>query len=231
VRTASLPARPAAVVFDLDGTLVDSVPDIASSTNHALGEYGIPARSEDDVRRWIGNGARRLMARAVTDDMHGEPDGDLLERALASFVSHYTIHACVRSSVYPGTTDTLATLHGCGARLACVTNKPAEPARGLLAQLGLDTWFELVVGGDTLARAKPDPMPLRHALEVLAASPGSSVMVGDSVNDVLTARAAGVAVICTSYGYNHGRDIREAQPDAVVDSLAEIPALLALAAG
>jgi phosphoglycolate phosphatase len=221
---------PRAIVLDLDGTLVDSVPDLAYSVDRALDQLGLPERGEEQVRMWVGNGAERLVKRALTGTMDGEPDVSLFERAFPLFMDIYGKNTSDRSRLYPGVRDGLARLTGDGYRLACVTNKPARFTEPLLDALGIATEFELIVCGDTLPRKKPDPMPLIYAAQQLGVSAGQALMVGDSVSDVQAARAAGWYVICVSYGYNHGRDIREAGPDAVVDSLAQLPTLLAEAA-
>ncbi len=218
---------PRAVLFDLDGTLVDTVPDLAACVDRTLAELGVPARGEAAVRTWVGNGVERLIDRALAGRMEGGAEPGLRARALARFLELYERHACERSRPYPGAAEALARLHRQGIRLACVTNKPQRPAEALLAHFGLDAFLERVVGGGRLAHVKPHPEPLLHALAELAVEPGAAVMVGDSSNDVAAARAAGIAVVCVGYGYNHGRDIRECAPDAVIERLADLEQALA----
>ena len=216
---------PEFIGFDLDGTLVDSVPDIAWCIDRTMPRFGIPPRGEALVRIWIGNGVQRLVERALTGEPDAAADPGLLREACAAFLELYSAHGRDRSRVYPGVREGLAGLRTHGAALACITNKPHAPAVGLLAHLGLLDSFALVLGGDSLPRRKPDPLPLRHACSTLGVTIGESVFVGDSVNDVAAARAAGMRVACVGYGYNHGRDISEAAPDAVVDSLEELAKL------
>ena len=216
---------PAFVGFDLDGTLVDSAPDLAWCIDRTMPRFGIAPRGEALVRDWVGDGVQRLVERALTGEPDARADPEMLREACTVFLGLYSEHGRDRSRVYPGVREGLAALRRHGAALACITNKPRAPAVDLLAHLGLLDAFALVLGGDSLARRKPDPLPLRHACSELGVTEGRSVFVGDSVNDVAAARAAGMRVACVSYGYNHGRDISEAAPDAVVDSLDELAAL------
>lgn len=215
-----LPA-PALAVFDLDGTLIDSAADIAWCLDHALRALDLPGRGEAEVRQWLGNGAERLVKRALTGTLDGEPEPEVYERAYRRFMELYAEHGEERTRVYPGVFEGLEFLRGRGVPLGCVTNKPARFTEPLLASLGLEPFFGLVISGDTLARRKPDPLPLLHAAERHGAPPADCLMVGDSTNDVQAARAAGFRIACVRYGYNHGRDIAEERPDLLLDSLAE----------
>ena len=216
---------PALVAFDLDGTLVDSVPDIAWCIDRTMLRFGIPPRGETLVRRWVGNGVERLVDRALTGEQDRTADPDLRREASATFLDLYSRHGRHRSRIYPGVRNGLAALRAYGALLACITNKPHAPAVDLLAHLELIDHFELVLGGDSLPRRKPDPLPLIHACKTLGIAVEHSLFVGDSVSDVEAARAAGMRVVCVGYGYNHGRDVSEAAPDAVIDSLDDLVAL------
>ena len=221
-----LPARaPKLVAFDLDGTLVDSVPDLAWCIDRTMARFGVPPRGEALVRRWVGNGVDRLVERALAGEPDGRTDSGLLREARAVFLDLYSVHGRDRSRIYPGVRNALTALRTHGATLACITNKPRRPAVDLLSHLALLDSFELVLGGDSLPRCKPDPLPLLHACSVLGVAVERALFVGDSINDVEAARAAGMPVACVSYGYNHGRDISEAAPDAVVDSLEELAVL------
>jgi len=225
-RTRVLGAPPPGLVaIDLDGTLVDTVPDIAWCIDRTMPRFGIPPRGEALVRRWVGNGVEPLVERALTGGTETLAEPAMLREACGVFLDLYARHGRDRSRVYPGVREGVAALRAHGAVLACITNKPRTPAVDLLAHLALVDSFELVIGGDSLPRRKPDPMPLLHACSELRVAVGDSLFVGDSINDVQAARAAGMRVACVSYGYNHGRPISEAAPDAVVDSLEELTVL------
>jgi len=219
-------ATPALVLVDLDGTLVDTLPDIAFCVDRMLAELGRPTAGPERVRDWVGDGTGILVRRALAGGHEGGGDESDYAKALPIFTALYEKHVCDRSRVYDGVTAGLDYLRGRGTKLACVTNKPGVFTTKLLAALALDAYFSLVVSGDTLARRKPDPMPLLHAAEHFSVFPADALLIGDSTNDVKAARAAGFRIICVSYGYNHGEDIRTSEPDAVVDSLAEIPEIL-----
>lgn len=216
---------PGLVALDLDGTLADTVPDIAWCIDRTMPRFGVPPRGEALVRLWVGNGVERLVERALTGGSEAPAEPARLRDACGVFLDLYARHGRDRSRVYPGVREGVAALRAHGAALACITNKPRAPAVDLLAHLGLLDAFELVIGGDSLPRRKPDPLPLLHACSELRVAVGSSLFVGDSINDVQAARAAGMRVACVSYGYNHGRDISEAAPDAVIDSIEELAAL------
>ena len=213
---------PKLVAFDLDGTLVDTVPDLAWCIDRTMQRFGLPTRGEAHVRNWVGNGVERLIDHALTGEPDVAVDPDLSREACALFLDLYAAHGRDRSRVYPGVREGLAALRTRGATLACITNKPHAPAVDLLAHLKLHDHFELVIGGDSLPRRKPDPLPLTHACSTLGVAVEHSLFVGDSRNDVGAARAAGMRVVCVGYGYNHGRDVSEASPDAVIDSLEEL---------
>lgn len=222
--------RPQMVLLDLDGTLVDSVPDLAASVDWMMGELGLPAHGESRVRDWVGNGVERLVMRALTGELWSDPPAESFERALPLFRTAYTERNGRHSRLFPGVAGGLEYLRGAGYRLGCVTNKAEAFTLPLLRALGIDGYFGVVVSGDTLPQKKPDPAPLLHAAERLGVAPSQALMVGDSEHDVKAARAAGFQVVCVSYGYNHGRDIATALPDAVVDSLEQLRTLLEEAA-
>lgn len=217
---------PRLVLLDLDGTLVDTVPDLAFCVDQTLRRLDKKPAGEQSVRGWVGNGVDVLLCRALTGRMDGCPDAAEFATARELFLELYAIHTSRRSRVYPGVREGLSFLSEHGATLGCVTNKPARFTEPLLKDVGLYDFFALVVSGDSLPVKKPDPRPLLHAAEQLGFDPADSLLVGDSEADVEAARAADFRVICVSYGYNHGRDIRLAKPDAVIDSLAELGKLL-----
>ena len=222
--------KPQMILIDLDGTLVDSVPDLAYCVDAMLQALGRPPHGEAKVRDWVGNGVERLVRRALTGTLDGEPEEAAFQQAYPLFLDLYAENTSQRSRLYPGVREGLDYLTSAGYALGCVTNKAARFSEPLLRDLGVYEAFGILISGDTLDRKKPDPLPLRHAAEHFGVQPGDALMVGDSVSDVKAARAAGFQVVCVSYGYNHGRDIREAAPDAVIDSLAELKGLLEQAA-
>lgn len=218
--------KPEMILIDVDGTLVDSVPDLAYCVDEMMKQMDRPPYGEDMVRNWVGNGVERLVRRALIGQLDGEPDEVDFEKAYPIFLELYTENTSKRSVLYPGISEGLDFLQAAGYRLGCVTNKAAQFTIPLLKDLGIYAYFEIVISGDTLAKKKPDPLPLLHAAEYFAAEPANALMIGDSQSDVKAARAAGFRIICMSYGYNHGEDIREYKPDAVIDSMAEIKGLL-----
>jgi len=217
---------PEMVLIDVDGTLVDSVPDLAYCVDEMMKQLGMPVHGEDKVREWVGNGVERLTRRALIGQLEGEPDEALFEKAYPIFLELYAENTCKRSCLYPGVKEGLAFLKQKGFKLGCVTNKAACFTEPLLQELGVFDEFAIVISGDTLAKKKPDPMPLLHGAEFFDVKPENALMLGDSVSDVKAARAAGFQIICMTYGYNHGVDIRDSNPDAVIDSMAELPTLL-----
>ena len=222
--------RPKMILIDVDGTLVDSVPDLAFCVDAMMERLGRPPHGEAAVRNWVGNGVERLVCRALVGQLDGEPDEADVERALPIFLDLYAENTSGRSLLYPGVREGIDYLKAAGYPLGCVTNKAGQFTEPLLRDLGVREDFSIVVSGDTLPRKKPDPLPLLHAAEYFGVRPVDALMVGDSVSDVKAARAAGFGIVCMSYGYNHGLDIRTAEPDAVIDSLIEIKDLLEQAA-
>lgn len=218
--------KPEMVLIDVDGTLVDSVPDLAWCVDEMMKQLGMPERGEAKVREWVGNGVERLVRRALIDRLDGEPDDTLFNKAYPIYLDLYAENTAKRSVLYPGVREGLDYLKRAGYRLGCVTNKAAQFTLPLLKALGIHDDFEIVVSGDTLPVKKPDPGPLLHVANHFGLSPSRATMIGDSVSDVKAARAAGFQIICMSYGYNHGVDIRESHPDAVIDSMAELEGLL-----
>lgn len=218
--------KPELILIDVDGTLIDSVPDLSYCMNAMMRQLGLPERGEAQVRDWVGNGVERLVQRGLVGALDGRPDQELYRRALPVFMELYSENTSRRSYLYPGVLEGLDYLKGTGISLGCVTNKAACFTEPLLQDLGIYEDFSLVISGDTLLRKKPDPAPLLYAAEHFQVEPTRALMIGDSVNDVSATRAAGFQIVCVSYGYNHGQDIRDAQPDAVIDSLAEIRTIL-----
>lgn len=210
------------VLIDVDGTLVDSVPDLAWCVDAMMRELDLPERGEARVRHWVGNGVERLVKRALVNELDGEPDEAQYNKALPIFQDLYSENTSKRSSLYEGVSEALDFLKTTGVRIGCVTNKASQFTLPILKDLGIADYFEIVICGDMVERKKPDPMPLLQAAEQLQTAPEASLMLGDSMSDVKAARAANFGIVCMSYGYNHGEDIRDYNPDAVVDSMAEI---------
>lgn len=215
-----------ALIFDLDGTLVDSAPDIAASVAYALQHIGHQAPSLAKVRSYIGNGAVRLIHRSLTSDVNGIADDALFNEASTYFFEHYETNICDRSIPYHGVTETLIELRDRGYLLACVTNKPTRFTVPLLAQLGLDQFFSLILSGDSLDAKKPSPDQLLYVANHFEIAPQQCVMVGDTVTDVLAAKNADMPAIYVTYGYGDISDVESFDPLALVDSFGEIVDLL-----
>ncbi len=218
--------KPKMILIDVDGTLVDSVPDLAYCVDVMMQRLGMPIHGEAKVREWVGNGVERLVRRGLIGQLDGEPDEALFQKAYPIFLDLYAKNTSVRSMLYPGVREGLAYVKAVGYALGCVTNKAAQFTEPLLKALGIYDDFAVVISGDSLPKKKPDPLPLLYAAEFFGVEPRQALMVGDSVSDVKAARAAGFQIICMSYGYNHGMDIRDAEPDAVIDSMIELRGLL-----
>jgi phosphoglycolate phosphatase len=216
------------VMIDLDGTLINTAPDLADSVNIMLERMGREPWPLDKVSRWIGNGVSRLVKRALTDSMDGEPDSDDYETGYRLFLEAYAENVSAKSRPYDGVIEGLEKLRAAGYRLACVTNKAEAFTLPLLKDLQLDQYFELVVSGDSLPKKKPDPMPLLHACEFFDITPEHGLLVGDSANDVKAAIAAGMPVICVNYGYNQGVDLTTLQTLGVIDSLQQVDQYITL---
>jgi phosphoglycolate phosphatase len=202
-------ARPAPFLFDLDGTLADTLPDIAASCNHVRATFGLPPAALDAVRSFVGDGARTLLRRALAPAL---PCGDAAEAALdaafVAYVEHHAVQCTGHARLFAGVADTLRTLQERGHALGVVTNKPERFARPVLAHLGVLGWFGVVVGGDTVTPRKPDAAPVRHALQALGATPAGATLVGDGVQDLRAGKAAGVRTIACLFGYGDAATLR-----------------------
>jgi len=217
------------LAFDFDGTLIDSAPEIGSALNEFLAERRLPAVTDAQVRAFIGDGAPRLVERALRAG-GVEPDPGLLRDATARYLAIYETVPPDPHCIYPGVPETLAALRAAGHRLGLCTNKPAQASRIVLAALGLDGFFEAVAGGDSAPVRKPDPGHLLWLLERLGATPAGSAMVGDNANDVAAARGAGVPVVAVSYGYPRMAPA-DLGADLLIDRFADLPAALERLAG
>ncbi|MQY52268.1 phosphoglycolate phosphatase [Rhodocyclus tenuis] len=206
------------LTIDLDGTLLDTVGDLAVASNAMLADLSLPARSLAEINAFVGKGMAVLVERCLGA---ASSDAALVARAIERFRVHYAEANGHSTRLYPGVLDGLDALRRLGFPLACVTNKPAMFTEPLLARMGIADYFAVVVSGDTLPFKKPRPEPLWHACAAMGSEPAANLHVGDSANDIAAARAAGCPVICVPYGYNEGRPVDSAECDALVSDLVE----------
>ncbi len=214
--------KPKLIMIDVDGTLVDSVPDLAYCVDQTMITMGRDAWGEENVRHWVGNGVPKLVERSLTGKLEGDFDFKDFEEAYPIFLELYSKNTSDRSFLYDGVIEGLDYLKSQGYTVGCVTNKSEQFTLPILKDLGIFNYFEIVISGDTLEKKKPDPLPLIHAAKFFGVNAKDALMLGDSISDVRASRAAGYKIICMSYGYNHGNDIRDAGPDIVIDSMAEL---------
>lgn len=219
-RTAA--PRYAAYLFDLDGTLIDTAPDINAAANAALGSFGYQEIDLALTRRFVGHGGRVLLASALESQGETGVDADTAEQLYRAFLSHYEAHISDLSLPYDGVTETLQNLSASGVPLAVITNKLEGLSDKLLKEMDMRDFFEVLVGLDTLSEHKPHPMPVLHACNLLSTSPGDALFVGDSATDVATARAAGCDVACVNYGYSGGSRPEELGADQLIESFLEL---------
>lgn len=216
------------IIFDLDGTLIDSAPDLAVSVNYTLEKLGMGQYSHDTIRYWVGNGAKVLVKRALLGSVDTTPDVDeaLFNKALNIFLEHYASHLAISTTLYPNVEPILQTLKTQGYRLVIVTNKPFDFVEPILKGLGISDLFEFYLGGDSLEEKKPSPLPLFYVCKKCGVLPNQALMVGDSKNDILSANSANMQSIGVSYGYNYGEPIESYNPSAIVDDFGEIMTLI-----
>ncbi|MBA5608490.1 phosphoglycolate phosphatase [Duganella sp. FT3S] len=210
-----------AAIIDLDGTMLDTVPDFHVAINAMRAELGLAPISQQLIANMVGKGSENLIRSVLALDYDAAGVEQHFEAALASYQRHYLAINGNHSALYPDVIAGLEALKAQGLRLACVTNKPISFATPLLHQKGLHGYFDVVYGGDSLARKKPDPLPLLTACEHFGLAPSAVVAIGDSSNDAQAARAAGCPVLTVPYGYNHGQAIHETDSDGIVDTLLE----------
>lgn len=213
----------ALVIFDLDGTLVDSVDDLCNSVNAARAYMGLPPLPHELVASYVGNGAPVLIRRA----MGPEAPEEQVQEALSFFLSYYREHMLDHTRPYPGVVETLEKLERQGVKMAVLTNKPQRFSRDLCAGLGLAQYFFQIYGGNSFEQKKPDPVGIRTLMEEAGAKPSETWMVGDSATDVLTARNAGVRSVGVTYGISP-ETLKETPPDYLIHSMTELPGLLGL---
>ena len=216
------------LIFDLDGTLIDSVPDLAEAINNMLIQLKREPFATDVIRGWVGNGAETLVKRALSGNgvIDTQLDHTFVSEALTSFLDFYTQNLCDTTDVYPHVKETLHTLKKQGYVMSIVTNKPIAFVAPILKGLGLDGLFELILGGDSLPVKKPEPLPLLHTCQQLGFSIEEALMIGDSKNDILAANSANMQSIGVTYGYNYGEDISTFSPTTVIDDFQTLTALL-----
>lgn len=212
-----LPAK--VIMIDLDGTLLRTAEDLALAANLMLRELGKPELPTTTIESFIGKGIKRLVKRVLTNDINGEPDPDLLSQALPIYNRHYAENLSVNTRPYPGVLEGIQQFIKDGFHLACITNKSEVFTLPLLQKTKLLDQFEIVLSGDNLPRRKPDPMPLKHVCAHFGVQPHEMLLIGDSLNDAMAARAAGCHIFCVPYGYNEGRDVRLLDCDAIVETL------------
>lgn len=213
------------LIFDFDGTLIDSVPDLADATNAMLTTLGRDTYPIETIRNWIGNGSRMLVERALVGDVT-VPEGALTQaeanHAEQIFFEAYKNLSGSKTVAYPNVDSGLKQLHATGYTLALVTNKPIRFVPKILESFGWQDLFSEVMGGDSLPVKKPDPAPLLHVCDALNVSVAQSVMIGDSRNDMLAGQNANMDTLGLSYGYNYGQDIRELNPTEAFDNFADL---------
>lgn len=213
-------------MIDLDGTLLDTIPDLAIAANEMLARLQRPALEVQRIRTFVGKGIPKLVERTLAASYGADPAPPQQDAALAEFERCYAAVNGRHTAVYPGVFEGLKALRAMGLPLACVTNKAERYTSPLLDRMRLAPYFSHVVAGDTLARKKPDPMPLLHVCGQFGIAPADMLMIGDSLNDAQAARSAGCPVFCVDYGYNEGHDVRELDIDAIVPSLFEASRLI-----
>jgi len=215
-----------AAIIDLDGTMLHTVPDFELALNGMRAEFGLAPTTAAIIEPMVGKGSEKLIRDVLALDYEAARIDAVFDEAMAAYQRHYLAINGQRSTLYPGVLEGLQALKELGLRLACVTNKPVAFARPLLEQKGLAPFFELLYGGDSLARKKPDPLPLLQVCRDFDLAPASVVAIGDSSNDAEAARAAGCFVLTVPYGYNHGMPVQSIQSDGIVDSLLDAAKLV-----
>jgi phosphoglycolate phosphatase len=225
MRPARFPLDISAIVIDLDGTLLHTAPELCEAANRMLREMNFVPVSQELLSSYIGNGISWLVKRALTGDMYAEPDTALYEEALPIFERHYNA-LLLESKPFDGAIEGLQQMTAAGFRLGCITNKLARYTEPLLHGVGIAKYFEIVLSGDTLPEKKPHPMPLLHAAKFFGVPIGRLLLIGDSLNDTVAARAAGCPVFCVPYGYNHGEPVTKLDLDAVIDNLTDALTLI-----
>ncbi len=210
------------IAFDLDGTLIDSAPDLVEAVNFALAKLDKPTHSQATIQQWIGNGADVLVKRALLNNWHvGEIPADF-EVAFELFKTYYAEHDWVHSRLYDGVLETLDTLKNADFKLACVTNKTARFTNPLMETAGLAPYFDFIASGDTFVEMKPNPLPLLETAKLFTIAPENAWMIGDSINDISAGKNAGFKTIAVSYGYAGQHSMADLNADYTVNAMSEI---------
>ncbi len=210
-----------AALFDLDGTLLNTIPDLADATNAMRVQMNMAPLSVDLIATYVGKGTENLVARALAPDLGASATDEQIRTGLDIFYRCYHLINGDKTAVYAGVVEGLSELREMRVKMAVVTNKPTEFTLPLLQRSGLAHYFDAVVCGDTCARKKPDPLPYLHGCELLDVQPARAFVVGDSMNDAQAARAAGITVLAVPYGYNEGHSVHNLPVDGIVPSIAD----------
>lgn len=220
------------VLFDLDGTLVNSAPDLAAAVNATMLELGKTEYPLNQITQWVGNGSKILLKRALTGKFDDEPDAAELEQVLPLFFKHYAANLSSASHIYAGVLPALKALQLAGIQMACVTNKPIIFTHAVLATFQLDQFMPIAVGGDSLPQLKPSPEPLLFACEQLGIDPSviseTVLMVGDSSSDIKAAKAANIRSVAVDYGYSQSVDLVALGATKMIADMQELPALMGI---
>ena len=216
-----------AAIIDLDGTMIDTVDDFTAGLNGMLAQLDASETSREEVIDYVGKGSEHLIRSVLAPRFETEHAQERFDEALAIYQEEYAKINGMHTRLYPDVEAGLKAMREAGLKLACVTNKPRRFAVELLTQYGLIGYFSLVIGGDTLAKKKPDPLPMLTACAELQVAPQATVAIGDSENDALAGRAAGMATLTVPYGYNHGQSVQTIKSDGIVASLLDAAKVIA----
>lgn len=227
MQAVKFPLDIAAIVIDLDGTMLHTAPELCESANRMLRDMDYTPVSQELLASYIGNGISWLVKRALTGEMHATPDAALYNHALPIFEKHYT-ELLLNSQPFGGVIEGLDAMKAAGFRMGCITNKVEQYTLPLLKGTGLAKYFDIVLAGDTLPEKKPHPLPLLHAAKHFGIEIDKLLLVGDSLSDTTAARAAGCPVFCVPYGYNHGQPVETLEQDAVIKDLTGVLPLIKL---
>lgn len=215
-----------AIAFDLDGTLLDSIPDIINAINQMLAQLSLSPLPKHVIQNAVGKGSKNLVWRCLAHALNHEPEPVFFTQALTIYEQAYQQALYVETTLFPHVTETLKQLKSHNYQLACVTNKDIRFTRPILEQANLAEYFDLILGGSCLPERKPHPLPLQHVCQVFAVQPDALLMIGDSENDVLSAKQAGCPVICVPYGYRHGKALEHLEADLLIEDFRELSHLL-----